>query len=245
MVAVSEASGGQVFLLDPSEIASSATLLTARDGLEEVIRRVVGEVASGVHTTEVAVERGVEKVLFSVSLQCLQDIDIVRPSGTVVTASDPDVTWTAFQAGRQVAVTAPDPGVWTVRLAGKGLMFLVVHARAQLALEGVRMVREGGRPGHEGLLADPAPLVAGTTRLMEVRLSKGVLDPAFELRASNDSSLGQLRFKSQVADDDEDMFLIEFVVPSKPFRLVVTGRDTTGSTVQRTQASLFVLNGPR
>jgi hypothetical protein len=37
MVQVSEASGGQVFLLDPSEIASSATLLLARDGLEETL----------------------------------------------------------------------------------------------------------------------------------------------------------------------------------------------------------------
>jgi hypothetical protein len=245
MVSVSEASGGQVFLLDPSEVGTSATLLTARDGLEEVLRRVVGEVEPGVHSTAVAVDRSVERVLFSISLQCLQEIDVVRPSGAVVAASDPDVTWTAFQAGRQIGVESPEAGTWTVRLAGKGLMFLVVHARSTLALESTRLVREGGRPGHEGVFDDPAPLEPGTRRLMEVRVSKGLVGPEFEMRTSNDTVLGALPPASHVVDDDEQLFLIEFVVPSRPFRVVVTGRDRTGKTVQRAQGSLFILTPTR
>jgi len=245
MVSVSEASGGQVFLLDRSEMASAAPLLTARDGLDEVLRRVVGTVEPGVHSTEVAVDRSVERVLFSISLQCLQEVDVVRPSGAVVTASDPDVTWTAFQAGRQVGVTSPDAGTWTVRLAGKGLMFLVVHARAALALEGARLVREGGRPGHEGVFDDPRPLEPGTQRLMEVRVSKGVVGPVFEMRTSDDTRLGTLNPSTHVVDDEEQTFLIEFVVPSKPFRVVATGRDRTGSAVQRAQGSLFILKQTR
>jgi hypothetical protein len=245
MISVSEASGGQMFQLDPSELGLSATLLTARDGLDEVLRRVVGEAVPGVHTTEVAVDGSVERVLFSVSLQCLQEIDVVRPSGAVVTASDPDVTWTAFQAGRQVAVQSPEAGTWTIRLAGEGLRFLVVHARASLALEGARIVRKGGRPGHEGLFDDPAPLEPGTRRLMEIRVSKGLLRPSFEMRASDDAALGALAPASHVVDDHEQMFLFEFEVPRKPFRVVVTGRDRTGKTVQRVQESLFILGATR
>jgi len=245
MVSVSEASGGQVFLLEPSELASSATLLTARDGLEEVLRRVVGEVEPGVHSSEVAVDRSVERMLFSISLQCLQEIDVVRPSGAVVTASDPDVTWTAFQAGRQIGVQSPEAGTWTVRLAGKGLMFLVVHARASIALEGARLVRQGGRPGHEGLFDDPASLEPGTRRLMEVRVSKGLVGPDFEMRASNDRVLGVLQPSTHVVDDEEQMFLFDFVVPSQPFRIVVTGRDRTGKAVQRAQGSLFLVKQTR
>ena len=162
MVQVSEGSGGQVFLLDPSEVASSATLLMARDGHDETLRRVVGELEPGVRTIEVHVDTSVERVLFSVSLQCLQEIEIVRPSGVPVAASDPGVTWTAFQAGRQVGVAQPEAGLWKVQLAGKGLLFLVVHARASLSLDGVRLVRQGGRPGHEGIFRDDAPLVPGT-----------------------------------------------------------------------------------
>jgi von Willebrand factor A domain-containing protein 7 len=245
MVQVSEGSGGQVFLLDPSEIASSATLLMARQGHDETLRRVVGELEPGVRTVDVHVDTSVAHVLFSVSLQCLQGIEIVRPSGTPVAASDLGVTWTAFQAGRQVGVDRPEAGVWKVQLAGKGLLFLVIHARASLALDDVRPVRAGGRPGHEGLFRDDAPLVPGTLRLMEIRLSPGILGPTFEMRSSEDTPLGTLPTARQQASEDEQVHLSEFLVPSTPFRVVVTGRDAAGNTVQRAQSSLFQLSQTR
>ncbi len=189
MVQVSEGSGGQVFLLDPSEVASSATLLMARDGHDETLRRVVGELDAGVRTIEVHVDTSVERVLFSVSLQCLQEIEIVRPSGAPVAASDPGVTWTAFQAGRQVGIAQPEAGLWKVQLAGKGLLFLVVHARASLSLDGVRLVRPGGRPGHEGTV--PRRRAAGAWHAAAAWRSRshaGILEPTLRcaVRPTND-----------------------------------------------------------
>ena len=245
MVQVSEGSGGQVFLLDPSEIASSATLLMARDGHDETLRRVVGELDPGFRTIDVHLDTSVERVLFSVSLQCLQEIEIVRPSGAPVAASDPGVTWTAFQAGRQVGIARPEPGLWKVQLAGKGLVFLVVHARASLSLDGVRLVRRGGRPRHEGLFRDDAPLVQGTRRLMEITLSRGILEPTFAMRGSADEELGAVPPVPQPGGEDEQTYLSEILVPAVPFRVVVTGRDSTGKTVQRTQGSLFQLSQTR
>lgn len=245
MVQVSEGSGGQVFLLDPSEVASSATLLMASHGLDETLRRVVGELDAGVRTIDVHVDSSVERALFSVSLQCLQEIELVRPSGTPVAASDPGVTWTAFQAGRQVGVETPEPGLWKLRLAGKGLLFLVVHARTSLALEDARLVRIGGRPGHEGMFRDDAPLVPGTRRLMEIRLSPGILGPTFGLRSSNDTALGALPQAPQQTSDEEQVYLSEYLVPPIPFRVVVTGRDAAGNIVQRAQSPLFQLSQTR
>jgi len=245
MVQVSEGSGGQVFLLERSEIASSATLLMAGHGHNETLRRVVGELEPGVRTIDVHVDSSVERVLFSVSLQCLQEIELVRPSGKPVAASDPGVTWTAFQAGRQVGVDTPEPGLWKLQLAGKGLLFLVVHARASLALEDPRLVRVGGRPGHEGMFRDDTLLVPGTRRLMEIRLSPGILEPTFGMRSSNDTALGALPPAPQQPSDDQQIYLSEFLVPSTPFRVVVTGRDTAGNIVQRAQSSLFQLSQTR
>lgn len=244
MVQVSEGSGGQVFLLDPSEVASSARLLLARDGHDETLRRVVGDLEPGARTLDVHVDASVERVVFSVSLQCLQEIEIVRPSGVPVTASDPGVTWTAFQAGRQVGVTGPEHGVWKVRLAGKGLLFLVVHARASLALDDVRLVRLAGGPGHEGFFPDEAPLVPGTRRLMEVALSPGFLAPTFEMRGSTDERVGELVMAPQPGDGGQ-VYRSEFVVPGTPFRVVVTGRDAAGNVVQRAQSALFQLSQTR
>lgn len=245
MVQVSEGSGGQVFLLDPSEVASSATLLLARDGHDETLRRVVGDLEPGVRAIDVHVDPSAERVLFSVSLQCLQQIEVVRPSGAIVAASDPGVTWTAFQAGRQVGVGTPEPGLWKIRVAGKGLLFLVVSAKASLALENVRPVRPGGRPGHEGLFRDDTPLVPGTRRMMEITLSAGVREPTFAMRTSVDQAVGTLSAVAQPGGDGEVVYLSEFVVPRVPFRVVVTGRDATGNIVQRVQGSLFQLSQTR
>jgi hypothetical protein len=239
IVQVSEGSGGQVFLLDPSEVATSATLLLARDGLDETLRRVVYDFEPGDRAFDVEVDPSVERVLFSISLQCLQAIDVVRPSGAIVAASDPDVTWTAFQAGRQVGIRQPEPGRWQIRLAGKGLLFMVVNARSALALDDVRPVREGGRPGHEGIFRDDAPLVPNTTRLFEIRLSKGIVGPTFEIRGSGDERIGRLSPVRAQSDDEDQVFLSDLRVPSVPFRVVVTGQDSTGRTVQRVQGSLF------
>jgi hypothetical protein len=203
MVQVSEGSGGQVFLLDPSEIASSATLLMASQGHDQTLRRVVGELDPGVRTIDVNVDTSVEHVLFSISLQGLQEIEILRPSGSPVAASDPGMTWTAFQAGRQVGIDTPEAGLWKVQLAGKGLLFLVVHARASLALDDVHPVRVGGRPGHDGMFRDDAPLVPGTRRLMEIHLSQGILGPVFEMRSSNDTPLGTMAPARPQASEDE------------------------------------------
>jgi hypothetical protein len=244
MVAVSEASGGQVFMLDPSEIAQSAALLTARDGHEHVLRRIAGEMEPGMQTTEVHVDGSVERALFSVSVQCLQTIEIERPSGAVVAAADPDVTWHAFQAGRLIGLRTPQAGTWHVRVAGKGLRLLAVHARARLGLDGVRPVRETGNPGQEGVVDDDTPLVAGTDRLIEVRLSPGLRGPGFEIRGADDSRLGTLSAVRVPADGAGHVYVSQVRVPGVPFRVVVTGRDTAGSTVQRAQESLFQVVRP-
>lgn len=245
LVQVAEASGGQLFLLDSSEIASSAAMLLARDGLEETLRRVLGELEPGDRTFDVEVDRSVTRVLFSVSLQCLQAMEIVRPSGTAVSSAESGVRWTQFQAGRQITVDDPEPGRWQVRIAGKGLVSVVVNARSALSLESVRPVREGGRPGHEGLMRDDSPFVPGTTRLLEIRLSRGITAPTFELRGGTDEPVGSIAVRRVEDGSAEQIVLSEFRVPRIPFRLVVTGRDEAGGTVQRVQGSLFQLSHPR
>ena len=244
LVQVSEASGGQVFLLDPSEVASSAAVLLARDGLEETLRRVLGELEPGDRAFEVEIDDSVTRVLFSVSLQCLQAMEVVRPSGSAVSSAESGVHWTQFQAGRLIAVDDPEPGRWQVRVAGKGLVSVVVNARSPLSLEGVRAVREGGRPGHEGLMRDDTPLVPGTTRLFEIRLSAGIVAPSFEMRGGADERLGAVSVKLVDSGDDQ-VFLSELRVPRIPFRLVVTGHDEAGKTVQRVQGTLFQLSQSR
>ena len=78
---VAEGTGGHLLLLAPEEIADSATLLTALEGHPQTLLRLAGSLTPGLHEFQVPVDPSVESVLFSISVQCLQVADIVRPSG--------------------------------------------------------------------------------------------------------------------------------------------------------------------
>jgi hypothetical protein len=239
-VQVAEGSGGQVFLLQPSELgASAAVLMTAPGEHPATLRRVVGEI-EGAADYEVAVDQSVDRLMVSASVQCLQTLEVTRPSGVAVSASDAGIGWHQFQAGRLIVIPTPEPGVWRLALAGSGLAFVVVQARASLAIEDVALVRETGRPGEEELGRDDRPLVAGTRRLMRIRLSAGIVSPQFEMRAANDTELGRFP-PARLPASDGQTYVIGFDVPGVPFRMVVTGRDKSGKIVQRAYGPLFQL----
>ena len=80
---------------------------------------------------------------------------------------------------------------------------------------------------------------------MEITLSRGILEPAAELRSSTDTRLRQLALVAQPGGGDEQTYLSEFVVPDVPFRVIVIGRDRSGKSVQRAQGSLFPLSQTR
>jgi von Willebrand factor A domain-containing protein 7 len=241
-VKVAEGSGGQLFLLDPSELGeSSVVLMMAPREHPATLRRVVGEIA-GDASYSIPVDGSINRLLFTVSVQCLQTVEIARPSGALVAANDPDVEWHAFQAGRLVIVRTPDTGNWRIALAGKGLAVVVVQAKAAVNLELVRFVTEDGPA--DGLIRDDRPLVAGTTRLIELRVSPEFVGPQFELRSSTDEIVGSL-LPARRRDSTDQTFLREFVVPSVPFRVVATGQDAAGRTVQRSNAPLVQVSAPR
>ena len=73
----------------------------------------------------------------------------------------------------------PTPGAWTVRVAGKGMFFLVLLAKTDLSLDSVRFVEPGGRPGHEGLFPIKGSPKRGVAQKLEVAMSGALRNPAF------------------------------------------------------------------
>ena len=122
--------------------------------------------------------------MFSVSLQCLQVVEIVRPSGDELRANDPGVEYHQFQAGRIVTLPNPTPGAWTVRVAGKGMFFLVLQAKTELTLDRVAFVEPGGRPGHEGLFPIKGAPKRGAAQKLEVEMSGAFRNPRFRFVSS-------------------------------------------------------------
>ena len=57
-------------------------------GHPQTIFRLAGSVNPGLHEFNVPIDSTVESVLFSISVQCLQTADVVRPSGAIAIGDD-------------------------------------------------------------------------------------------------------------------------------------------------------------
>jgi hypothetical protein len=112
---VTEGSGGHLLLLAPAEIADAATLLIAFDKHRETVFRLAGAINPGVHEFRVPIDSTIESVVFSISVQCLQNASVTRPSGAPLTAGDGVTDLSNFQAERMLIVERPETGVWTIR----------------------------------------------------------------------------------------------------------------------------------
>jgi hypothetical protein len=241
---IAEASGGQVFLFDPSEIGESSVLMLAGMRHEQTVYRVAGSLTEGLHTFTIPVDSTIESLLVSVSLQCLQVVEIAPPSGAPLRDADPGVDYHHFEAGRIVVVERPVPGAWTVTVSGRGLFFLVVQARSPLALGSVRFMEPGGRPGHEGLFPITGAPKLAVQQWLEVGVTGAAGPPTFSLISAFGDRLQALALAPEPGETGENHTFHGQVTPrAKQFRVAVTGVDARGYPFQRVHAPLYSTAG--
>jgi hypothetical protein len=224
---VAEGSGGHLLLLAPEEIGDSASLLTEFGNHPHTIFRLAGSLNPGLHEFNVPIDSTAESVLFSISVQCLQTADVVRPSGAM--AIGDDVTdLPNFRAQHMVIVKRPEPGMWTLRVAGSGISGVVVQARS-----GIGISQPEFAPGSQLTFAGVP--TAGVENTLRIRVS----GRASDLRASIVS--GQFTLLADLpltAGETDGTYLSRFTAGTEAFRVVVTGNDAAGLFFQRMSAPL-------
>jgi hypothetical protein len=116
--------GRQVFLFDHSEVGHSAALVPGRAGHDETI---FGSPAleDGTHEFSFPIDSTVESAFISVSLQCLQVVEIALPPERCFAIRIPRGLH-QFRR-RIVTMKKPAPGPWRVTVSGKGMFFLVAQ----------------------------------------------------------------------------------------------------------------------
>lgn len=220
--------GGQLLLLAPEEIGEAAALLTVLGSHRETIARIAGAIQPGLQEFSVPIDSSVESVVFSMSVQCLQLAEIVRPSGAPA-IGDGIVDLSNFRAERMVIVRQPEPGTWKVRIAGRGIGGIVVQARSAI---GIAQVGFASPPGARfGTI--PKAGVENAVRI-------GMNGDASGLRAYLVN--GSFERLVELARDGSatDETLVSRVIPgTAPVRVLVTGRDAAGYTFQRVTAPLL------
>jgi hypothetical protein len=228
---VAEGTGGHLMLLAPEEIGDSAGLFNAFSAHPQTILRSAGSITPGVHEFSVPIDPSVESVVFSISVQCLQAADVLQPSGLMAVGSDAVTDFSNFRAQRVVIVKRPEPGLWTVRVAGSGVAAVLVQAKSALGIAAVEFA-----PGPDAVfIALPSPDVENRVR---IRLSGRIEDVQASLVSGE---LVHMRRLPLVPSDPAGVFLSRFTPGRDSFRLLVEWKDQAGFDVQRMYAPLFML----
>jgi hypothetical protein len=181
----------------------------------------------GPHEFHVPVDSSVESLLFSVSVQCLQAADVVRPSGAP--ASGDDVTdLSNFRAQRMVIVKRPGAGIWTVLVSGSGVSGIVVQARSPIGIAQVQFA-----PSESA--AFTAVPSAGVENLVRIRVS----GHATEIHASLVNAAFRTVTQLPLEAADDGSYVSRFTPGPDGFRVVIAGKDSEGLPFQRVHAPLI------
>ena len=199
---IAEGSGGQFFLFHPSEVGDSGALMAAAMSHGATVLRAGGQLAAGLHDFAVPVDR-VDSLLFSLSVQCLQVAEIVRPSGAVLQAADPGVEYHQYEAGSIVTVLRPDPGEWRVRI--------VRHPPVPRHCPGQgRSLRSRGRGS-----CPEGPLQAGVARVLRFSARTDAQDVQARLVTQGFQDLAAIPLRI-VRDETGEDFVGELTPPARP-----------------------------
>lgn len=223
-LAVSEGTGGQLFMLQPGEADHAGLLMTASRTHPVTIDRAVGQLR-GTREFSVPVDASVDGLFVAASLQCHQSITIVRPDGVAVNAANAadDVM---LRTGRLTRIETPLPGTWRVTMAGRGLFTFSVRASTPVTISASIDASDGASQPGQG--AAPGPMT------LDAELSQAVEGARVRLI----TAAGEVLTEHELPEDG----VLKIARPSRPFRVAVEGVDREGAPIRRVHPVLFGLH---
>lgn len=229
--------GGIPMFLQRSEAAKSFHLV--RESTRNNVSTVVW--ASGVLDQPQSIDLPVDSTTQRLTVAVSFDMDggsatILSPSRAAITPGSSNSEVTELRCGRIVTAVSPEAGTWRVELSGKGRFWIEAQAQSDIHFVTAEFVREGGRPGHEGLFRIDGQPVAGKPGTLRASLSTaGARSSEFYLAGERGELLQQLSMRPIGGGE----FLGTVDLPNVPFRVAVKGIDSNGRPYQRFYSHLF------
>jgi hypothetical protein len=211
-LALSESTGGQLFLFQKGEIGHSGPVMSASFTHPATVLRAIGHL-NGTREIEFPVDSTVESMLLLVSVQCRKSILAFDPAGSELTDRNSPLS-VDLAACKILRVDQPTAGKWRVRLNGSGLYVLSVLAKANIALTEV-VRREEVLEVH----------VRGEISNFRVRLV--------------DASGGQIAELNPPEKGEDGVYRTGLPARADRYRIVVTGDDSSAWPFQRTHPVLY------
>jgi von Willebrand factor A domain-containing protein 7 len=189
---------------------------------------------------EIPVDSVTKRITFTLSVDMEgSSLSITQPSGRIVSQGSADTEITELLCGKIVTMTSPEAGTWRLEITGKGRFWFEAQAQSDTYFVGLEFVREGGRPGHEGLFRIEGQPVAGVPAIVRARLSAAASSAEFYLASERGEMIEHLQMQPVNPGRDILEFLGSVEPPNVPFRVAVTGRDANGMQYQRFFPGLF------
>ena len=225
-VQVSEATGGKVLMFHPTEIEGFAVDERASGQHAETVFRAAGQLAGDSSEITVPIDSTVESAYFSVSVQCLQVVRLIMPSGQELSVGTEGVEYHQFESIRLFVVPRPAPGLWKVFAAGRGFFSMIVSARTELRLDNVTLVDRGTTPDRK-----PATSLEATVR-------GPVRQAGFHFVAGNGSPIQSVDLNLHDESPHGRNYVGFVTRPRANFRVSVSGIDASGFHFQRMESRL-------
>jgi von Willebrand factor A domain-containing protein 7 len=225
-VQVSEATGGKVLLFHPTEIGGFAVDERASSQHSETLFRAAGQLAGDSSELTVPIDSTIESAYFSVSVQCLQVVALITPSGQELSIGAEGVEYHQFESIRLFVVPRPAPGMWKVIAAGRGFFSMIVSARTELRLDNVTLVDRGTPPDRK------------TATSLEATVRGPFRQAGFHFVAGNGSPIQSVDLTLYDESPHGRNYAGLVTRPRANFRVAVSGLDSSGFQFQRMESRL-------
>jgi hypothetical protein len=224
-VRMAEASGGNVLLFKPGEVEGTGAEMGASSRHPEVVFRASATLEEGVYDFDVPIDSTIASAYIFASMQCLQAVHVMEPSGHELRTDVTGIEHHAFDAIRLFVVPTPAPGIWRVRIAGRGFLSLIVQASTNLALTNVSFAERGH------------PLKRLPQRLT-ISVSGEAAEIAFQAVSSAGAPIAPLALNLEPDPDGRRTYAGQVTPPTSDFRVAMMGIDAKGFRFQRVARTL-------
>lgn len=191
-----------------------------------------GELASQTHEIEVPVEVGVLKLQFNLQFTGEIEWTIITPSNRPLPLDMPNLAITNVNEGsgekRSILMWDPRPGRWKIRLSGSGRFTTSVSTQGELH---VCCIQFFGRNGVYAM--DRFQPIRGARHQAQIYASGYNIETIqFWLINEQGDFVAPVKFRqSDYSNPYNFTLLVE--TPDRPFRVLASGRDSSGKIFQR------------
>lgn len=240
--ALARDTGGQVLKFDKNQmdLAAQMALQADRESSYATLWTAEGVPASEFSEFKFMVDSSVTELsVFVSAIDDLPEVTILDAGGRSVTPEKSNNSKTAIQS----AIALPKSGEWKLKIRARSNLHIQIKGKTDVQLESVRIMKIGGRPGHQGYFESNDPLENGKKEIVSLRVSgaEGITNARMKAISLSGQILEEVGVDGAVDVRSAEMNE-KIKTPGESFRILLEGKNKGNEYFQRMDTRIFSLN---